>query len=315
MKHNLPFILASPLTLVLLTAIGRASDGTAQVRLLRTPGSGIQPQAAVDAKGVVHLIYFKGDPKGGDIFYLRREPGQQDFSKPMQVNSQAHTAMAMGTIRGAQLAVGKNGRVHVAWDGMGEGGIAASDVEKGKTPLFYTRMNDGATAFEPQRNVITYAYGLDGGSSVAADPPGNVYVVWHAPQPGNTNGEAGRAVFVARSTDEGKTFQRETLATSKPTGACGCCGMRAFADSRGDVLALYRAAYEMTNRDETLLISRNNGANFEIAYSHHWNVGTCPMSIATISETSGEILAAAETHGSVFFVRLDPKTGKGSSPV
>src|SRR5438105_10520859 len=121
MKHNLQFILASPLTLVLLTAIGRASDGAAQVGLLRTPGSGIQPQAAVDSKGVVHLIYFKGDPKGGDIFYVRREPGQEDFSKAIRVNSRPHSAMALGTIRGAQLAVGKNGRVHVAWDGMGEG--------------------------------------------------------------------------------------------------------------------------------------------------------------------------------------------------
>src|SRR6266700_7781444 len=90
------------------------------IKFLATPDDGIQPQAAVDSKGVVHLIYFKGDPKAGDIFYVRREPGR-DFSKAIQVNSQPHTAMAMGTIRGAQLAVGKNGRVHVAWDGMGAG--------------------------------------------------------------------------------------------------------------------------------------------------------------------------------------------------
>src|SRR5207249_9889757 len=49
--------------------------------------------------------------------------------------------------------------------------------------------------------------------------------------------------------------------------------------------------------------------------SHHSNVGTCPLSSASISESSGEILAAAETHGRVFFVRFDPKTGKVSSPV
>ena len=129
-----------------------------------------------------------------------------------------------------------------------------------------------------------------GGSSVAADPGGNVYVAWHAPKPGNTNGEGGRAVFVARSTNEGKTFQRETAAISKPTGACACCGMRAFANSQGDILAFYRAAYQMTNRDETLLISRNNGANFEIAWSHNWNVGTCPMSGASIFAYSASVL-------------------------
>src|SRR6266436_239387 len=69
------------------------------VRVIRTPDDGIQPQAAIDAKGVIHLIYFKGDPKGGDIFYVRREPGEKEFSKPMAVNSQPRTAMALGTIR------------------------------------------------------------------------------------------------------------------------------------------------------------------------------------------------------------------------
>jgi hypothetical protein len=284
-----------------------------EVHLLRTPNNGIQPQAAVDSKDVVHLIYFKGEPAAGDIFYARREPGHSDFSNPIQVNTHPRTAIAIGTIRGAQLAIGQNGRVHVAWDGMGQG--AAGSPSSAKQPLFYTRLNDAGTAFEPERNLITYAYGLDGGGSVAADSQGNVYVTWHAPQPGNTNGEAGRTVFITRSTDGGKTFQPETPAISKPTGACACCGMRAFTDSNGDVFALYRAANQMTNRDETLLISRNGGTDFQIAYSHHWNIGTCPMTSASLSESAGQILAAAETHGRVFFIRLDPKTGKVSSPV
>src|SRR5438477_5261962 len=107
---------------VFLVASSLGSAGP--IKLLATPDDGIQPQAATDAKGLVYLIYFKGDPKAGDIFYVRREPGQNEFSKPLPVNTQPHTAMAMGTIRGAQLAVGKNGRVHVAWDGMGDGAHA-----------------------------------------------------------------------------------------------------------------------------------------------------------------------------------------------
>src|SRR5262245_52723572 len=101
-------------TLALLAApIASANETASQVRLLHTPDNGIQPQGAVDSKGVVHLIYLKGEPSAEDIFYVRREPAQNEFSRPIQVNSRAHTAMAMGTIRGAQLAVGKNGRVHV----------------------------------------------------------------------------------------------------------------------------------------------------------------------------------------------------------
>jgi hypothetical protein len=39
------------------------------------------------------------------------------------------------------------------------------------------------------------------------------------------------------------------------------------------------------------------------------------MSSASLSESSGQIIAAGESHGRVFFVCLDPKTGKVSSPV
>ena len=282
----------------------------ARVTLVRTPDGGIQPQAALDRQGVVHLIYYKGDARNGDIFYVRQQSGQEKFSKPIQVNTHPGSATAAGTIRGAQMALGRNGRVHVAWNGH-----APENGSHMKAPMLYTRLNDAGTAFEPERDVITFARGLDGGGSVAADNQGNVYVFWHAPKPGNTNGEAGRAVFVARSADDGKTFAPEKLATDKPTGACGCCGMKAFADSEGNVFALYRAASEMTNRDETLLISRNRGADFEIAYTHGWKIAACPMSSAFLSETKAGALAAAETHGRVFFIRMDAKTGKVSSPV
>ena len=286
-----------------------------RVKLVRTPGGGIQPQAAVDGKGVVHLIYYKGDAAGGDIFYEQQRPGQETFSKPIQVNSQQRSAIAAGTIRGAQLAIGKNGRVHVVWDGMGKGAIPATIKGKEATPLLYTRLNDSGIAFEPERNLITYAAGLDGGSSVAADRQGNVYVAWHASHPGNTNGEAGRAVFVARSSDEGRTFGREMPAISKPTGACACCGMRAFADHSGAVYLLFRGASEKVNRDEILLISPRPGAEFQIAHAHPWKITSCPMSSATLTEGKEGVLAAWETAGQVYYASIEPKTMKVSKPI
>ena len=67
---------------VLITALPAAADSP-RVKLLRTPQDGIQPQAVVDHRGVVHLIYYKGEGGGGDVFYVRQEPGQETFSKPI----------------------------------------------------------------------------------------------------------------------------------------------------------------------------------------------------------------------------------------
>src|ERR1043166_3420329 len=122
-----------------------------RVALVRTPDRGIQPHAAVDEQGVVHLIYYKGDPGGGDVFYVRQEPGQNTFSKPLPVNSQPESAMAAGTIRGAQLALGKGGRVHLVWNG-GNGAARVTVDGQHVTPLLYTRLNDAGTGFEPERN-------------------------------------------------------------------------------------------------------------------------------------------------------------------
>src|SRR5437016_3895071 len=96
-----------------------AHAAPARVEVVATPDGGIQPQAVVGAKGALHLIYFKGDPAAGDLFYVRRDPGSSGFSAPVRVNSQPGSAIAIGTIRGGQLALGRSGRVHVVWNGSG----------------------------------------------------------------------------------------------------------------------------------------------------------------------------------------------------
>jgi hypothetical protein len=289
--------------------IASARCELASVALCRTPNDGIQPQAVTDAQGVVHLIYLKGDPKAADVFYLRLEADQTNFSAPLQVNTQPGSAIAIGTIRGARLALGRNGRVHVAWNGS-----HSSGKHRG-APMLYTRLNDTGTAFEPERDLITYAAGLDGGGSAAADEHGNVYVMWHGVPSPSVEDETGRAVFVARSTDDGRTFARERPAITMPTGACGCCGMTAFADGVGNVFALYRAATERIHRDEILLASRNHGADFEIASTHPWKLSACPMSSASLSANQGNVLAAWETAGDVFFARVNAGTLKVTEPV
>ena len=277
------------------------TSASAEVALLRAPDGGIQPQAVVDKSGRIHLVYFKGAPRAGDLFYVRKDKQGSDFSKALRVNSHTNTAIAVGTIRGAQIALGKNDRIHVAWN--------SADGKE----MLYTRLNDTGTAFEPQRNVMTWTRGLDGGGSVAADGKGDVYVTWHGSAPDNKRGELGRAVFVAKSEDEGKTFAKEVRANQTDTGACGCCGMKALA--LGDqVYMLYRAATKMVNRDMILLVA--DGTERVVG---KWTTGSCPMSSAALVNGPDGLLAAWELERQIAFSKGDevitpPGSGKRKHP-
>jgi hypothetical protein len=284
-----------------------------QVSLLKTPQHGIQPQAVVDGKGVVHLLFFKGDPKGGDLYYCRREPGTTEFSAPRRVNSQAGSAIAVGTIRGGQMALGKNGRVHVAWNGSGH--APGKGRAKGH-PMFYARQNDAGSAFEEQRNLMTQTDILDGGGTVAADQAGNVYVAWHAVEIDSPGGENNRKVWVAQSPDEGKTFAAERAAYAKPTGACGCCGMKGFVDSKQTAYFIYRGASDGgSQRDMFLLASADSGKSYQGSLLHKWQINACPMSSEAFAEGPGSLYTAWDTNGQVYFARIQSGSATIEEPI
>ncbi len=254
------------------TAIASAEPpktAAARVRVERTPDGGIQPQAMVGADGTVHLIYYKGSPPSGDLFYTRRRPGG-GFSPPLRVNSQPGSAIAAGTIRGGQLALGKEGRPNVAWNGSGDARPTGPD---GGSPMLYSRLNDAGAAFEQQRNLMQFTRLLDGGGTVAADPTGNVIVAWHAAD-GPSTDEGDRRLYVARSQDGGRTFARETPAWDQPTGACACCGAKAFADRAGGFTFLYRGAAARVHRSMFLLSAASPAGPFAGASIDPWVIDT-----------------------------------------
>src|SRR5258706_12435782 len=93
----------------------KTSSVAEHIRLLRVPESGLQPQVAMDERGILHLVYYAGDAHAGDLFYVRSSDFGAKFSPALRVNSQPGSAVPSATIRAAQLALGKNGPLHVAW--------------------------------------------------------------------------------------------------------------------------------------------------------------------------------------------------------
>jgi hypothetical protein len=273
------------------------------VDVLRLPAGDLQPQVVSDREGVLHRLTFRGDPGAGDVWYARRGADEKEWSRALQVNHQAGSSIATGTIRGPQLAVGPGGRVHVVWNGSAK----ATPRGPGKydAPLLYTRLTDDGRQFEAERDLIGSAYVLDGGSSIAADHEGRVFVIWHA----GSTGEENRRVWMARSKDEGRTFEAEVVIDPKAEGACGCCGLKAGADSRGAVYVLFRSARERKHRDMQLLLSRDHGQSFQTQTLGLWQVDACPMSCESFAESEREVAVAWETRGQIEFTRINKQTG------
>jgi hypothetical protein len=287
---------------------GRSRDDRL-VRIVRLPEGSIQPQIATDDAGVVHVLYFSGDPQHGDLYYSTIDT-QDRFVRPMRVNTHPGSAIATGTMRGGHLALGRNGQIHVAWLGSDR---AKEEAGNGRTPVLYTRLVKGASRFEPERNVLQFTPIVDG-DAIAADARGHVYVAWHGAAPG-ASGEADGNLWIARSTDDGASFAREAPAATAGTGACGCCGVGALADRHGAVYVLYRSATEVVHRGAHLLFSRDGASPFTSATLEEWNVAACPMSSFALAEGRDVVVAAWETAGRVAWARIDPTTGRAGDLV
>ena len=263
-----------------------------QISLLRLPEGGRLPQAVTDEQGIVHVVYFEGAPRAGDLRYVKRTPGASSWSEPQHVNSQRGTVVGMGPIDGGQIALGREGRMHVVW------------FKLNRTEFLYTRTNDAGTGFEPQF-ALAGGEGVEAGPSVAADPSGNVYIFWHTGEPP----DADRSVVMVASHDEGRTFLAPEPAGPAAEGACDCCGLRALVGasgpSKGELYVSYRSAGDNIRRSQRLLISDDGGRTFGHRELDPWEINACPISTTSIANGSDGITVAWDTEGQVFFQNID----------
>jgi hypothetical protein len=126
-------------------------------------------------------------------------------------------------------------------------------------------------------------------------------------------------VWLAVSKDDGKTFAAEKPAWDEPTGACGCCGMRGFTDSKGSTFFLYRAAGEKVNRGMYVLRSTGPDRPFTGEQLDKWRMDTCPMSSEALAQGPRGTFAAWDNDGQIYFCFLQapvfavPAPGKGGN--
>jgi len=280
-------------------------EAAPRITVMGVPDPGIQPQAVSDPSGTVHLLFFKGEPAHGDLFYARLSRAATSFGPAVRVNSDAGSAIATGSVRGGRIAVGRNGWIHVVWNG-------STPVERGggkDNPMWYARISPSGVV-EPQRAIGTHTRHLDGGGSVSADVKGNVAVVWHAA--GDTDGEEHRRIYVARSADDGARFAPES-SFGMEGGNCGCCRIDSLLDSQGRLQILYRRASGGVHRDAAWITVEAGKATTPTTLQA-WELPACPMTTFAMAESKQGLVAAWETAQQIYTAAIDPSTRQLSPP-
>jgi len=280
------------LCLVTLLAFLPWSHGlpAGEVKVAATPNGGMVPDAEIDRQGVVHVAYVTGE----NVYYVKSSDEGSTFTAPIRVNSETDTAHPANMYRGPDLALGKDGRVHVIW---------YCNAYQRKLPqdqwgVMYAHLNEAKNAFVPSRNLN---HKPSDNYSLAADGHGKVAVFWMA-----------GGLFYNLSKDGGETFGDAVKIASADT--CECCASRAFFSADGALHCAYRD--KANNIRDMYLLSQPKGqATFakEKISATPWEVKGCPMTGTFLTGDKNGLVAAWETKGRVFFTRL-AGNGRDTSP-
>lgn len=193
------------------------------------------PRIAVSDKSIcVSVIGGKqGKGRDGDLLAMRSVDGGKTWTGPVQVNDTADSAR-----EGLHaMSIGSKGEMCCVW----------LDLRNGNTEVMASVSTDGGGTWS--KNVLVYK-SPDGSvcecchPSVAIDSRGRIHAQWR-----NAVGGA-RDIYVASSTDGGKTFGKATKlgAGSWPLDACPMDGGAIAVGAGGKLASAWR-------RDKTVFLS------------------------------------------------------------
>jgi hypothetical protein len=270
-----------------------------EVRVVEIPGGGGVADAETAADGTIHLVWVKAD----DVWYAKSTDDGRTFSEPLRVNSEPGTAHPPNMFRGPDVAVGRDGMVHVIW----YNNAFQRKRPKDEWGVNYARLRAKDSAFTPTRNLNHVP---SDGFSLAANERGQVAVVY-------MNGK----LNLLTSQDDGETFASpREIADADP---CECCASRATFGADGSLFAFYRDKAENV-RDMFVLSIRErsvlNGlldqqlATRTRLSSTPWPINGCPMTGESLTRAGAGFVAAWETKGRVGFTRLDAKGKPTGTP-
>lgn len=279
-----PFVhvhrLALAFALVAASTVFAAESG--RVKLIQIPGASSIVKAQTGADGTIHVLY---DGESTPFYTVSTNNGAT-FSKPISIVETPSKTPGL-IFHAWDLAVGKDGRVHVA---MGNNGWKLK-LPQEEWSLHYATLDRGEKAFSPVRNLNRKP---SEGFALAANARGDVSASFLSGK-----------IYAMVSHDSGRNFSdwRELNPEWNP---CDCCTTAAAYGADGRLAILYR---EETNNDRDIyaVIWDQRGEKMvrRRISTTSWKLEGCPMTYFTVSPTASGYIAAWPTKGEIYFARLD----------
>lgn len=215
---------------------------------LRSSGS-VGRKIAADSTGRLHLVW--GDQEGSwfRIFYAQSNDGGATWSDGVDIGgNETNRLPALG----ANLAVGPDDTVHVAWNDRRLGGTSR---------IFYRRSFDrGDTWSDEPLDLSGVADADPAAPSLSVDMQGRVHVAWHHGDPNETTPKA--QVYYARSTDGGETFYGPIRLNTDTTEHAAWPRFSVEGASGEVVAVVWRDQRRRPDWDVYLAVSTNGGETF-----------------------------------------------------
>ena len=260
-----------------------AEDAGPRVSTVRIPGTMKVIKAQSGADGVIHVV---GDSDSGPQYLISRDGGVTMSAPLAMVDSAARKPGLNFTVW--DLAVGKDGRVHVA---LGTNAWQLK-LPKDEWGFYYANLASGAKAFTPVRNIN---HKPSEGFSIAAGAGETV-----------TASFLSGKIYAMTSRDGGATFSApfEQDASWNP---CKCCTTSTVFGSDGRLALLYR---EETGNERDMWLAlwdpvRGGKPIRTRISSTPWKIAACPMTYFTVVPNGRGYIAAWPTKGRIYFARLN----------
>jgi BNR repeat protein len=250
----------------------------------RVVSAGAYPQIAVRASGALSLLKVEK----GDLWYVTSFDGGDSFESRVRVND-TPGEIAAHAENSPQLFLRSRSELYTLWQARRSGADDASVLR------FARSTNWGESFSKPIDVDSSTKPATQGFYTMQVSPNGVIYAAWLDARDRGKGRSGTSAVYLARSTDHGVSFEKSVRVA---LDACPCCRPAIAVADENTIHVSLRAVFDNDVRDTVIATSADGGKTWakpvRVA-EDDWRINGCPHSGASLAVLGKRLYVAWHT--------------------